>query len=451
MKKAVKYLSGLVFVFMLSGCIPEQKVIWSSDGNQAVVLSDGGLYRCDPDGTLSEKLLDGVVRVAWRKDSKGLVLARIEEISSWDAATKLLSPDEARKLADVGEALYASYVQLQDIDAAKNVVLSQSRVSENQQLAVGLYLMQQHPELATDVLKLEDPADPVEMQVVQLATLQASGLQTGKILCGSADGIWDLRVSPRDDAVAFSVGNISEGQEAPFRLYVAPLDETGRCIRVASGVSFFPDWSKEGHYLAYAASNIQGGSDDDLTLGAIARRQVADENGLLEQMPEQEDLVGIIMSPFVRVRYLPDNSIMFAAFEVQLPAVVGDMPDYMNFYRFDPTRTAVAERMFPRSVDSFLGETSMLFEPSPDGRKIAIIDAEERAVIVTVATGELQVIPNSSSDVFLPSWRGNDELTCFCTVKDEQSGEARDVVVRYSKDRDPAAVELSASWPEDVL
>jgi len=104
MKNTMKYLAGLMLVVMMTGCFPQQKIIWSPDGNQAVVLSDDGeLYRCDPDGTLSEKLLDDVVRVAWRKDSHGLVLARMEKVSNWEDAQKLLCSDEARDLIAIGD------------------------------------------------------------------------------------------------------------------------------------------------------------------------------------------------------------------------------------------------------------------------------------------------------------------------------------------------------------
>jgi hypothetical protein len=108
--------------------------------------------------------------------------------------------------------------------------------------------------------------------------------------------------------------------------------------------------------------------------------------------------------------------------------------------------------MFPRKIESSFGDASELFELSPDGQHIAFVDAETRTAVLTVATGELKRMPDSADDAakMLPSWRGNSELTFVCSLGDENGPKHR-AVVRCSLDGDPVVVEMSASWPDEVL
>jgi hypothetical protein len=107
--------------------------------------------------------------------------------------------------------------------------------------------------------------------------------------------------------------------------------------------------------------------------------------------------------------------------------------------------------MFPRNIEPYLGEWSMLFEPSPDGRMIAFLDAENRAAVVTVASGELQHVPDSDSEDFLPGWRGNGEIYCASSSKSEEDGETRYYVARCPVNGELKPVDFSATWPEEVL
>jgi hypothetical protein len=444
MKRIRISLAGLVSMLMLSGCLPEQRVIWSPDGERAAVVLEegGGLYLCDPAGVLSEQQLDGVVRVAWRRDSQGLVVTRVKSVSSWEEAKKLLSPVVVEELTHLGESIYSTCLQTQNGPSAIQTGLSTAAVSKNQKKIISLYLKQRYPDLADP-----NPSEPVEVIMIQLARVKGAGIELGPVLCGASDMVWDLRVSPRDDAVAYTEGNPFEDSMPTF-LYVVSMDGSAACRRVASNVALFPDWTPDGQSLVFAVSNTEL-DGDDLQLGSVAQCQVANEQGLLKEIPGQEDLVGVIMTPMSRVRCLPDGSIVFSALEIQLPATANDMPDYMNFFRFDPQNGVTVQRMVPRRIESYLGEWSMLFELSPDGRKLAFIDAEKRTAILTLSTGELRHVPDSDADNVLPSWRGNDELSCVCTSS--EGGKTRTFVVRFSEGQDPETMELSASWPEDVL
>ncbi|MBN2702642.1 MAG: hypothetical protein JXR23_00385 [Pontiellaceae bacterium] len=447
MKSIVKYLTGLVLLLTFSGCIPDQAVIWSPDGKQAVVLSDVNLYRCTPDGALSEKLLEGVFRAAWLSDSTHLVVARTAEFTAWSDAAELLLPEERARLMAISDNVNASYKETGDLEMVAKEVIELEDLSGAEAGLIGLYVNENYPELI-EAAELEDD-EPIsaELYLIEVVELRAGVVQSKRrVGSGWMLPIWSLRVSPDDKAVAFSCGEVIGDDADPATLYVAALNGDSGAVKVADNAALYPDWSRDGQWLLFAASNIEF-SSDDLVLGSISRCRVADENGLLEQIPSPEELVGVIMNPLTRVRCLPDNSIVFSALEVSLPAVAGDMPEYMNFFRFDPQRPATAERMFPRRIEPYLGDSSTLFEPSPDGQRIAFIDSEDRIAVITVATGELIHIQKSMAepDSLPPSWRNNNELTCVTQTTNGVS------VIRYSLDSATEPVEMSASWPEEML
>ncbi|MBN2161981.1 MAG: hypothetical protein JXR25_16620 [Pontiellaceae bacterium] len=438
MKRLIAGAVGLMSLLM-TGCIPENTVKWSPDLQQGAVLIDGNLYRCDSAGALSDTLLENVMCVAWRADSQGLVLARQQKMLQWKDVESLLGQEDKSRVTAVAEAVYAAWETSGNLDLALQSVSASAELSEN---LVKFYLAEVRPDMGLSVAA----EDSVEIGVVQLARMDESGLTLGRVLGAGFDGIWDLRVSPDDTAVAFSSG---DPEEALMPLDVVAFEEHV-LFRVASGVSFYPDWSKDGRYLVYAVSNGNTVSDD-LQLGALARRQVADDSGLLDELPDQEELVGLLFHPLVRVRCLPDDSIAFSAFEIHLPAVAGDMPEYMNFFRFDPRRAATVERMFPRSIEAYLGEWSMQFEPSPDGSMIAFLDSGNRVSVATVSSGEIQRVPDSDSEDFLPAWRGNSELYCVCSFDPDKGDGAKYYVARSRLDEEMKPVEFSAAWPDTVL
>lgn len=444
MKKGIVLLSGFL---LLTGCIPDQAVIWSPDGKQAVVLSDGNLYRCTAEGKLSEKLLDGVFRAAWLSDSTHVVVARTAEFTAWSDAEELLLPEERERLISISDKLNAAYKETGDLEQVAKEVVELEDLSGAEAGLIGLYAKEKYPELIEAAELEEDEPITAELYLIEVVELRAGAVQSKRVVgTGWTLPIWSLRISPDDKAVAFSCGEVIGDDADPAALYVVALDGDSGAVKVAENAALYPDWSRDGQWLLFAASNVEF-SDDDLVLGSISRCRVADENGLLKQMPSPEELVGVIMSPLTRVRCLPDNSVVFSALEVSLPAVAGDMPEYMNFFRFDPQRPATAERMFPRRTEPYLGDSSSLFELSPDGKHVAFIDSENRIAVLTVSTGELIHIQKTMAkpESLPPSWRNNNELSCITKTTNGVSA------IRYSLDSSSTPVEMSASWPEEVL
>lgn len=447
MKKAFATLCAILTALALTACVPDKNLMWSPDGKQAAVFGDdGNLYLCSQDGTLSEKLLEGVLQGAWLSDSSKLLLARAQTCTTWEEATQLLTDSDQDLLTDLTDKMYAIYSQNHDIEAAAESVLNLKVLSEEQVDLMTLYAKQAYPDLIEDEELEKD--EPLSADIVLLETIAVNNgtIEHIHTITAVPYMIWDLRISPDDHYAAFTAGEVFGKNITPAGLYLTSLEEQSEARRIAQNANLFPDWSTDGKYLIYAASASQL-PQEELSLGALIRQQVADAQGLLEELPQREELAGLIMNPLMRVRCLPDNSVVFSAMEVQLPSVAADMPETLNFFRFDPERPATLQRMFPRSTDAYLGEWSSLFEPSPDGTKIAFLDVNNRIAVITVSTGEMEHIPDSNSEEMLPAWRGNDELTCLGTMgQDEKKHNA---VVIYSLDKN-CATDLSQTWPDEV-
>src|SRR4051812_42284664 len=78
----------ILALFLVAGCIPE-RVVWSPDGSQALVLGEDGLHTCTPEGKPSPVLLQKeVTRVAWLPDGKHFVAASHAEFATWNDIIK---------------------------------------------------------------------------------------------------------------------------------------------------------------------------------------------------------------------------------------------------------------------------------------------------------------------------------------------------------------------------
>lgn len=460
MNKYISGLLGMLASLLLAGCFPEQHVIWSPDGKQAVVVTknDGELYLCDENGTLSPKQMNSILYVAWRPDSRGLVLVKTQTITAWAEAENALFPKEQEELKAAADTAHQMYAAGNKLSEAINAACETGAVNYPKNF-IKLYLIQQYPELAPKLEPKE--ALHADLMIIQLAEVQNGTIIPGRVLSRTALPLCNLRVSPQNRIAACTAG------EELLNLYAVSMEETAPLRQVATQVSLYPDWSADGRHLVYATGGASIWVDDELQLGAIARREVADDDGqLLPEFPERNELVGVIFNGFTRIRCLPDGGIVFSALEIQLPATAGDMPENMTLFRIDPERLPSVTRLIPRSIEHRLGDESMLFEFSPDGKQIALPDCEDGVGVLTVATGELYVIPDEEKKTTsenpgpakFQSWRYPGEL---CVSREVQLGEIRSDSTQENVKQsrtdvlliNPAEKQtriINAEWPAEV-
>lgn len=466
----MKYLTlsilSFVCIVLFSACVPEQRIIWSPNGQQAVVFGEGKadhrawgrateedgrtLYLCDANGALSPHRRHHVCRVAWRPDSSGLVLACVVVVTNWAEAEPFLDPEEQSELIGIADAVYKDHVQSSDPRAPIETALKRIKLNDNKRDIVGLYLKHHHADIVIrEKTEKEEPLNAL-VYTIETATVEDNNIQMDRVIARTTLPVHALRISPQNLTVAY----VAENRDELLSLYIASLSNAFSPRLIDQRVSMYPDWSADGQYLVYAAANNMMDLEDT-QFGAIVRSKVADDAGELLQEISKKEEVAIVACPYSRVRCLPDGGIVFSTFEVHLPATALDMPGYLNLFTLYPDRQATVSRLIPRSVEHHLGEWGSLFEFSPDYKQIAFRDSEERIAILTLATGDIQdasAVKHSTqgaSDkiVGLPSWRSTGELCFIQSFKEQGQDPGATEVIIYLQGQKPERRIISADWP----
>lgn len=442
---------AVLLLASLVGCLPEEKVVWSPDGQRAAVIAPDGLYLCDGDGRLSPRVAENVSAAAWLPDSKRLLAVRDTKspARTWTDAAALIDEDMTREVTAAAAALRKEILAYAAPPGEfKPKVIEQMGMT--QMLLAAMYLRDNQAEglaekLGTtweDVKKLEMPVYSIE---VGEASADAVALQpVAKVL--SAPGY--LRISPDGQHVAYVTGALLlEGQ---YALMVLPL-AGGRPRIVAGQVAAFADWSGDGRYLAFARTTGPAPKEKgDLRLGTVSRTVVCDEKGgLLEKFPLPQDLAGLVFQETLRVRGLRDGRILFAAAPIQLPSTTADMPTKAALFAVDPERPATLIRMLPRNAEADVPQGVNYFELSPDQRHV-LIPGPKGVAVVTLATGEVvNALAEKEGDLTLqPVWRSPSEV-CFAVAKGSTFGSPnRPEVVLWSAGHWRV---LSTAWPDAMV
>jgi hypothetical protein len=98
-------ISFLPLPAIITGCLPEKRIVWSSDGKQALVLTDEATYLMDIQGNLTRALDAPLTIAAWMPDSKGVIGQRMVKVKTWDEAVKLLSKKQTEQVIARGDAI----------------------------------------------------------------------------------------------------------------------------------------------------------------------------------------------------------------------------------------------------------------------------------------------------------------------------------------------------------
>ena len=462
-----------VLAAILAGCVPK-KIVWSPDGRRAAVVAARRLYLCDADGTLSAAVVDRVdgdtlAPVAWFPDSQRILVVREEKVRDWDEAATLMSETVREELiARAGRFREDLLAYEGDWGGFSSAALD--NLTHEQGDAVRVYVKQHLAEGLAEHLSAEAwdaiAQASIEVQLLQVFDVHDDRATAGPQIVRVIGGITEVRISPDGKNVAYvgapretdPEGLPREAVDAPT-LFVLPVDGGSGPQSVADYVGWFPDWSPDGTHLVYAKPNGPIPSDgDDLVLGTVTRRQVADADGsLLEKFGGTQPLAGIVFFPLTKVRCLADGRILFSAAEVHLPATGDDMPERASLFIVDPERHAMVTRIVPRQSEAHAVMETLavgLFEPSPDGTRVAVAHEDGRVAIFHLNGGSVHVVQPDNEERrkynpdlrTMPAWRSNEEL-CFAVPPGSAYGSPdRAEIVLWS---DPNVRVLSRNWPAE--
>ncbi|HPM24535.1 MAG TPA: hypothetical protein PLP66_11570 [Phycisphaerae bacterium] len=451
-------LVAAVLLGGICGCVPEKRVAWSPDGHWATVKAADGLYLCDESGKLSARLVEGVNSVAWLPDSKHLLWSRTEPVTTWEALLPLLTPEQRKTIETRGPRLREELMAHQgDWDGFEPESIH--GLTDGETPALLIYVRDKLGDGLPE--KLGDKWNELKeltanANILDLVPLNDAGTPgAARVIVRSINAYEDLCVSPSGKLVAYRSAAASGSQ--PPALFVVALDG-GTPQLVADHAAAYPDWSADSRYIVYAATNTPGDDDDkNLRLGVVARRQVCGAGGtLLAELPDPEELAGIVFQNWVRVRCLRDGRVLFATLEVHMPCVSADMPQRAGLFAVDPGRQPGVTRLTSRAAENELPGLLLLFEVSPDERHLAVPGDDGRTAILTLATGAVwPVVGEGECDRLrtVPAWRSRDELCC-AVVPGSNGEQQRAEIALLKLDFDARQVErriISTGWPGEIV
>ena len=458
MKRSVLGLA-LCVIAILAGCWPE-RVVWSPNGEHAAMLWGDGLYLCNGEGKLFRPLAGAWSTVAWLPDSLHCLAVTVVEARRWEQIEPLLSEERRKELIALAKAFRDEILTSYEGDLGR---LKTIQGMEAQKMsAIKIYLRDRDSDGLPEKLgdRWQEFLDAhCETSGVVLLNVTDEGFVPGPRVTASFESIMALRVSPNGEAFAYTEND--EWRKRPnsdamrLRLFVAPTDGSSAPRLVAEPAGLYADWWPAGESLVYFTSPA-GDDGDDLRLGTLTRRRVCDADGkLLAELGGTEDLAGLLFAPLnAKVRCLRDGRILFASMELNLPGTTRDMPERWSLFSVDPSRQATVTRVLPRQSENDLPEMVYLFEVSPDETRVAIVGDKGRVAVVTLATGEVQMVQSLEEKSegpglhfhTVPKWRSSDEL-CFAVPAGSEHGSPdRAEIVLWSAEKGYRCI--SKDWPD---
>ena len=290
---------------------------------------------------------------------------------------------------------------------------------------------------AKDPAKLEaDLSNSRTTTVCEVSIVSLDGKQV-RVIERTLAAIEQPHPSSTASAVAFLKGQT---------LTVAPLDGGTNRVIAAERIESF-DWMPDGKTLVYAM-RMNDKQADNFHIADLDARSVIDTNGALVAGETSELTMGI--SAFApRVRCLADGRVLFASIPLQVPPPTNARWLPARFYLIDPALGTNAAPVAIPSATGALPQDLAAFAPSPDGKRIAIVESGSDVVaVLDVATGALEVVSpkHGGKSRTLPAWRGNNELY-FAALP--QPDATRPEVLRWRQGSTPQV--FSSAWPGEVV
>lgn len=459
----LRILVSVAMAAVLAGCIPK-RVVWSPDGKLAAVVGNDGLYLCDEDGNLSQRVAEGVetevTAAAWYPDSRRLLVVRQRPARTWEEVVAALPAGHQKDVKELAGQIRAAILD-HDGRWDEFSVPGSEKLTYQEQLSAKLYVRDRLSDgLAEKMGEHWKDFSDVEASVNDLQVYEITGPMIAAprgIVSQSVNSVGEPHISPDGRYVAY----ISEMAGTDFfRLWVVPADGSEGARPVDDLVAYFPDWSADGRYLVYAkATFAEAEGSDTVQLGSITRREVCDEQGaLLEEFSGGDDLAGLIFSPWIKVCCLRDGRVLFASAEVALPATAKDMPEYASLFAVHPGRQATVTRVVPRSTSMIeFGAWLALgaFEVSPDEDRVTLLGEGGTVAVFDIATGHLERVqpdqfPSGQYGAKIPTppvWRSSEQLCFAVPTGSEMGSPERGEIVLWSREETRA---ISKSWPDEV-
>ena len=492
MNNRIKSL-GLIGFYIVAcffvGCIPEDSLEWSDDGSIGLLRVAEALYLIDGQtGDLTEIAKENVQ--VWPDISKdGSLIAYCEELdcNNLSQGLKLLPPGQVKMIQfnakRMGEDLLESG-RLGMIDKFPEPEDELLRPEEYRNWAIRYMYENADDELlkilGDEGIKL---AREKVLRYFQVVIVPTDSPSDKRVVAANIFGTVSTQLSPDNRYVAYIMQTQYGQEDDEYSLYVTSLKDDNKPMLVDQRVALNYDWRKDSRAIAYLNADTDNLGQDELALGTLQERVVADEeNTLLAEPIELEkkengsvemykctsdisSLAGLIYYPWLKVRYGLEGRIFFSTCSMPLPISKRDEPGW-SLFCYDSV-TGMVTNVLPSSVSNHTSQAmNMLqFELSPDGKKVLLPFKNNRLIDYELGTDKVGIpifddegFGEEELSTLVPTFKGNNEISFLVSGKSHYLTESR-------KDpNEPGRYEivvldrtslkgriLSKSWPDELM
>jgi len=454
MKSLHRNISLCLAVALMTGCLPEKRIVWSPDGQRAAVATPRGLFFIDAKGNLlPPKLADTPARCEWFPDGRRLAVVHTKKVKGWNDVKGLYTAQQIEAIVKSAEEAHTRALAF-DGNWDDFKFDPQDTLTEGMETAAFLCLRDEHAEGLAEKLgaKWEEfQKIAPEIWMLQVFSWKDATLEAGAILIRTLEEIRQPHVSPDGRNVAF-VMNTSNSRNQVLSVFVVPTDG-GEVRNVADHISVDYTWSGDGRSLAYIGCTASKGDDQGtIQLGSLTTITVADASGaLLKEWSERKDRVGLLFNGALSVKWLRDGRLLFSSVEVTLPATPRDMPQEWSLFVLDPRMPASVTRVLARDLSHPRDPSLPLFELSPDESNVLLPGPKGRVSLYNFASGdEIDLVPTDDpkgQSRCLPSWRNDSEVCVVLPNAKQDDPKAPSQVVLWKAGTTQL---LSGNWPEEM-
>lgn len=469
MKRILFSIAILLACVLYLGCIPEKRLSWSRDGSRALVrMQEDRLVVLEGSELKPRDLKMQVMSMDWLADSRHAIVVRQQLYKDWTSLKPRLTAEEVEKVERAAKDIIAQVMAYQgpiDKMELRDELLKDGVVAE----AAILYARDTASQEFRDKVgpKWKDMSD-VEASIAEIVVVDvAADTQSAEppIAAFLAAGRVEVFADPTGQSAAVLLPrpqfSLATGQPA-YALAACNLKRPGSMTVLDTKVGACVAWSPDGRQMAYFRyeGSPQVENDDMPRLGHLTVREFSwNETGTQPTTQKAETRVGVVFYAYADLEYLPDDSLIFAAMPVQLPAATGDMPMSWAVYRWDPRYPRTVNRLMDAETMKWFDQPhdqSWVFSLSPDGKRLLLIGSKEskKLYICNLQAGQGSIIEGIQLDEhgIRPQWQGNQAISAMVVPGNKNGSPTRNELVLFQLDSGANVTSskvLSAGWPDE--
>ncbi len=487
--KSFGLIGFYIVVCFVIGCIPEDSLEWSDNGSVGLLRVDEALYLVDGQtGELTSIAHEDVQ--PWpdiSRDGGLIAYSREVECENLSEGLKLLPPGQVKMIKynakGMGEYLLesGSLGMIQKFPEPEDELLGPE---DYENLAIRYMYENADDELlkilGDEGIKL---AREKVLRYFQVVVVSRDNLNDKRIVATNIFGTVATQLSPDKRYVAYIMQTQYGQEEDEYSLYVTSLKGDNKAMLVDQRVALNYDWREDSRAIVYVNADTENLGQDELALGTLQERVVADEeNNLLAKPIELEEkengsvemyqctsdvssLAGLIYYPWLKVQYGLGERIFFSSCVLPLPASKRDEPGW-SLFCYDMITGSVTN-VLPLSVFNYTSQAMPMcqFSLSPDGKNVLLPMRNNRFVVYVLGTDSMET-PIEEGEGFgeedisaiVPSFKGNTEVSFlvsgdshFLTESRKDPNEEGRYEFVIIGEKDGWSRILSKSWSDEIM